>query len=196
MKISMVSESDKKAEFLLTGASPAFANMIRRYAMSQLPVFAVDSISVYENNAALFDEYVSNRIGLVPLKMASGYKPGDEVMFTLEASGPGTVYSRELRSVEEKIKVANGNLPLLRLLEGQNLRLEAKAHIGIGRQHAKYQTGLAAYSMEGEDKFHFKVESFMQYPASELLVRAAKLAEERCDEFEEQLSQIHKKVKE
>jgi DNA-directed RNA polymerase subunit D len=195
MKISMITENDKKAEFLLMGTSPSFANLIRRYSMSHLPVFAIDSVSVYENNAALFDEYVSNRIGLVPLKMASGYKPGDEVMFTLESSGPATVYSRELRSVEDKIKVANGNLPLLRLLEGQNLRLEAKAHMGVGRTHAKYQTGLAAYAIEGDDKFHFKIESFMQYSAQELLVRAAKLVEERCDEFEEQLSQIHRKAK-
>jgi DNA-directed RNA polymerase subunit D len=195
MDVEIESENDSRMRFTLKGANVGFANMIRRYAMGAVPLFAIDNITIYENTSSLFDEYIANRIGLVPIKMASGYKPGDEVIFTLDAHGPGTVYSGELKSVADKIRVAYDKIPLLELLEEQNLRLEAKARMGLGRQHAKWQAGLGAYEIGKDGQFNFMVESFQQMSPRDMMVKAAEELESRCGQFEDELGRIAKEAK-
>lgn len=191
MNISMVSEKDNRLEFLLRGASVPFSNLLRRYGLGQVPVFAIDKVTFYENGSATFDEYVAHRIGQVPIKSDSG-KATDEVTFTLESEGPSTITSRELKSTDSKIRAALDDIPLLKLLEGQNLRLEAKARRGIGRQHAKFQPGLISYEVLSPTEFRFKVESFMQLEPREYLLKTADLIIEKCDELEAKLAEIKK----
>lgn len=195
MEVDVNYEDDTRIRFTVSGVNVGFANMLRRYAMGAVPVFAIDSVTVYENTSSLFDEYIGNRIGLVPIKMASGYKPGDEVIFTLDAHGPGTVYSGELKGVSDKIKVANSRIPLLKLLEEQNLRLEAKARMGVGRKHAKWQAGLGAYEMDKDGQFKFLVESFQQMAPRDMLLKAADTLEAKCDELSEQLEAAAKEAR-
>ncbi len=194
MKLTLDYEDETKMRFGVSGASVGFANLLRRYFTNQVPLFAIDTITVYENTSSLFDEYIANRIGLVPLKMASGYKPGDEVLFTLDAHGPSTVYSEDLKNVGEKIRVANERIPLLKLLEEQNLRLEAKARMGVGRKHAKFQLGIGGYEIDG-GQFKFKVETFQQLTPRDGLVRACEIVEQKCDDFIGQLGEIGKAAK-
>ena len=189
MDIEMTREKDNKLEFMLKGASVPFANLVRRFGIGQVPVFALDSITFYENSSAMFDEYLAHRLGQVPLLSDSG-RAAEEIGFTLEASGPGTVYSRELKSTDAKVKAAIADIPLLKLLEGQNLRLEAKARRGIGRVHAKFQPGLISYEVLKPTEFRFKVESFMQIEPRELLEKTAELVAQKCDELEEKLSEV------
>ena len=189
MDVEMTREKDSRLEFVLKGSSVQFANLVRRFGIGQVPVFAIDHVTFYENGSAMFDEYVAHRLGQVPLFSDSG-RAGEEVGFTLEASGPGTVYSRELKSTDAKVKASIDNIPLLRLLEGQNLRLEAKARRGIGHAHAKFQPGLISYEIIKPTEFRFKVESFTQVEPRELLAKTAELVMARCDELEEKLGGV------
>ncbi len=189
MDINMTFEKGNRLEFTLKGSSVQFSNLVRRYCIGQVPVFAIDRVTFYENSAAIFDEYLAHRIGQVPILSESG-KASDEVTFTLEAEGPSTVYSRELKSTDSKIKSALDDIPLLKLLEGQNLRLEAKARRGIGREHAKFQPGLIAYDVLAPNEFKFKVESFMQLDPRDMLSRTADLIIGSCEEMEGKLSEI------
>jgi len=189
MDINMSLENGNKLEFLLKGSTVPFSNLVRRYCLSQLPVFAIDRVTFYENNASLFDEYVAHRLGQLPI-VSEGGKSDDEVVFTLEAEGPSTVYSRELKSTDSKIKSALDDIPLLKLLEGQNLRLEAKARRGIGRQHAKFQPGLISYEALSQNEFKFKVESFMQLEPRDMLSKTADILISRCEELEEKLGEV------
>jgi DNA-directed RNA polymerase subunit D len=191
MKIELTAEKNNRMEFLLSGASVPFANLVRRFGIGQLPVFAIDSVTVYENSSAMFDEYLAHRLGQIPLLSESG-KASDEIIFTLDAEGPGTVYSKSLKSTDSKIKSALDDIPMLRLLEGQNIRLEAKARHGIGKTHAKFQPGLISYEVLGEGEFKFKIESFMQLEPRNYLSKCADLIVERCDEFEEKLAAVKK----
>jgi DNA-directed RNA polymerase subunit D len=191
MNLEMTMEKDYRLEFTLKGASVPFSNLLRRYVIGQLPVFAIDRVTFYENGSAMFDEYVAHRLGQVPLISESG-KAGDEIVFTLEAEGPTMVYSKDLKSTDAKIKASLDNLPLLRLLENQNIRLEAKARRGIGREHAKFQPGLISYEMLTPSEFKFKVESFMQLEPRDMLTRTADMIIAKCDELEEKLSDIKK----
>jgi len=189
MDIEVNREKDNRLEFLLKGGNVSFANLIRRFGMGQVPVFAIDRVTFYENGSAMFDEYLAHRLGQIPLVSDSG-RATDEVGFTLEASGPSTVYSREMKSTDAKIKAAVADIPLLKLLEGQNLRLEAKARRGIGRTHAKFQPGLISYEILKPSEFRFKVESFMQLEPRDMLSKTADLMIARCDELEEKLAEV------
>jgi len=191
MNIEMSMEKGNRIEFLLRGSSTSFANLIRRFGMGQVPVFAIDSVTFYENSSSMFDEYLAHRIGQVPLVSDTG-RAKEEVLFTLEGEGPSTVYTKDLKSADSKVRASLDNIPLLRLLEGQNIRLEAKARRGIGRQHAKWQAGLIGYeALDGKD-FRFKAETFLQLEPRDFLSAAADAVIARCEELDGKLSEMKK----
>ncbi|MFA5108452.1 MAG: DNA-directed RNA polymerase subunit D [Candidatus Micrarchaeia archaeon] len=195
MKISVQEEEKEKLSFTLSKASTSFANLVRRFAMSQVPTFAIDKVTFYENSSTMFDDYLAHRIGLLPLKAGSSVRDDEDVMFSLDVSGPAMIYSSALKSTVDKVKVATDNMPLLRLLENQNLRLEAKAISGIGRKHAKWQAGLCAYEIVGEDEFKFQVESFMQHSPWEMLNTTADILSKKCADMSKELKTLKKAAK-
>jgi DNA-directed RNA polymerase subunit D len=191
MDIEISREKDNRMEFLLKGAPVPFANLIRRYGIGQVSIFAIDQVTIYENSSSIFDEYLAHRLGQVPL-LSDASRAADEIVFTLDSQGPSNVMSKDLKSSDSKIKASIDNIPLLKLLEGQNVRLEAKARKGIGRMHAKFQPGILSYEILKPNELRFKVESFMQLPPRELLSKAAEVVITRCEELEEKLSEIKK----
>jgi len=191
MDIDMIRENENRLEFNLKGSPVYFANLIRRYAIGQVPVFAIDRVTFYENSSSMFDEYLAHRIGQIPMLSESG-RAADEIGLSLDATGPGVVYSKQLKSTDSKIKAAFDDIPLLKLLENQNIRLEAKAIRGIGRQHAKFQPGLISYDVMKPGELHMKAESFMQLEPRALLSKTADLVIEKCEELEEKLSGVKK----
>jgi len=148
VKIELIRKSDDEAKawYRVSGADSAFMNALRRTVISELPSFAVDEVDMYENNSVLYNEYIANRIGLVPLTYEEGV--GDDVKITLglNAEGPAIVYSGELKSTDEKIRPFRETIPLAKLAANQRLRLEAVAVKGKGKQHAKFQCAVASYN--------------------------------------------------
>ncbi len=194
MKIKVENEDKNKFTFVLSKSTVGFANMIRRLSMSWVPVFAIDNVTIYENTSTLFDEYIAHRIGLIPLKLGSGVRDDEQVLLSLDVQGPTTVYSSALETTVDKIKVATDKIPLLRLLEHQNLRLEAKAISGIGRKHAKWQAGMAGYEMLDNGDFKFEYESFMQLGPRDTISKAVDIATSKCSELEQSLKALKKEV--
>ena len=189
MKIEIVEDDGKAFRFLLNDAETSEANALRRTAINAVATFAIDKTAFYENTSAMFDEYISHRIGLIPIHTPTkGYGETDEILFTLEAEGPCTVYSGELRSADKEVKVANSKIPIIKLAEGQKVRLDGKARLGTALWHAKFQPGLVTYDQKGEDSFEFYVESFGQMPPREIINKA-------CEIIKEQAKQISKEVK-
>ncbi len=173
MKIEVVENTDKVFRFKLTGASNWYVNTLRRMAINNVKTFAIDKVTFYENTGAMFDEYIAHRIGLVPIHTPlKGYNNEDEILFTLEVSGPKTVYSKELESADKEVKVANGNIPLIKLAADQRIRLEGKAVMGVGLRHAKFQPGLVTYNDAKDGSYEVYVESFGQMPPREIINKA------------------------
>lgn len=151
-------KKDKKTgrvTFLLKNSTPAFANSLRRLMMESVPTMAIEEVTFHKNDGALYDEMLAHRLGLVPLTTdLKGYeikKPEDEVnaknsiKLTLSAKGPCTVYSGDLKSKDPKVKPVFPDMPLVKLLKGQELELEATAVMGLGKQHVKFTPCLAWY---------------------------------------------------
>jgi DNA-directed RNA polymerase subunit D len=187
MKLTIEKKHETKIEFLLEGMPVAFANILRRYVIARVPVFAISTVTFYDNTSALFDEYIAHRIGLIPIITPPKTPANAEVVFTLDQTGPKIVYSQDLKSSDKEVRVAKENIPIITLGNNQRLRLEGKAVMGIPAQHARFQAGLASYHIENENTVKFKVESFSQMPPADLLLRACEIAENDVSELAKEL---------
>ncbi len=182
MKLDSIESTETTFSFNLKDASPALANAIRRAAINSVNTFAIDKTTVYENTTAMFDEYIVHRIGLVPIKTpAKGYTEKDEIIFNLDVVGPKTVYSKELESKDKDVVVANENIPIMKLAEGQKLRLDGKAIMSTAMKHSKFQPGLVTYDLE-KNTYKFYVESFGQMPPKEIINKAFEAIREELKE--------------
>ncbi|MDD2655911.1 MAG: DNA-directed RNA polymerase subunit D [Candidatus Pacebacteria bacterium] len=190
MDVESLQDGGNKLSFAVKGISIPLANAVRRYSMNHLPILAIDTVTMYENSASIFDEYVAHRIGLIPIKTPKNVPASAEVSFVLDAQGPKVVYSGDLQSSDAGIAVAEPKIPIITLTEGQTLRLEGKAISGTGRKHAKFQAGIVAYEDKEDGSFSFKAESFMQMGAREMLVRGCKLLEGDLEELSDEVSAI------
>jgi DNA-directed RNA polymerase subunit D len=175
---------ENRIEFI-TEVSTSFANLVRRYSMSRVPVLAIDLVTFYDNNSPFWDDYVAHRLGLMPVTTPEKTPAGAEIIFSLDAEGPKTVYSSEMKSSDKDITMAK-NIPIITLGPTQHLRFEGKAVLGIGRTHAKFQAGLVSYGKEG-NALRFMVESCHQMEPSEVIERGCEVIINDIEAVEEAL---------
>ena len=197
MNITNAKKQGKTLNFVLEGSTPAFANALRRIMMSEVPVLAIDDVTIFENNSPLYDEMVGHRLGMVPIKTdLRTFKlpsectckgkgcPRCQVSFTLVKKGPCTVYSGDLKPSDPKTTVVDGKIPITKLNEGQKIKIEAIAMLGQGKEHAKWQPGVVSYGYEkAENKFRFMVESHGGLDADKIVAEAAKILGAKAKEF-------------
>ncbi|MBN2101523.1 MAG: DNA-directed RNA polymerase subunit D [Candidatus Aenigmarchaeota archaeon] len=156
MKINVLENSDYKIKFTLEGAGVGFANALRRTMISGVPTMAIDWVDFQFNEGALFDEMLAHRLGLIPLKFdytkfnmlnecECGGKgcPLCEVVFVINRKGPGAVYSGDMKSTNKEVKPLYDNIPITEIGHEKNVKLEAFAHLGFGKDHAKNQAAIA-----------------------------------------------------
>jgi len=143
-EVEFVERGDREARFLVRGATPAFANGIRRAIVADVPTLSIDTVRFVENSSVMFDEQLALRLGLVPLSTPLGeFEEGDTVTLSLDVSGPATAYSGDLVSSDEMVQPADENVPIIELKDDQRLELEADAVLSTGKDHAKHQGGVA-----------------------------------------------------
>ncbi len=152
MKLKILNKGKSEMSFLLEKTSEAFANALRRIMIAEVPVMAIDEVTVFQNTSSLYDEMIAHRLGLIPLKTdLSGVDltlkdDKSKVTFRIDKEGPGMVYASDLISSDPNTKSAYANIPIVPLNEGETLTLEAEAVLGKGQQHAKFQAAvIAAY---------------------------------------------------
>lgn len=191
MKIESLEENNKVYRFALKDATNSEANALRRVAVNHVKTFAIESITFYENSSAMFDEYIAHRLGLIPIKTpSSGYTDEDEILFTLEAEGPKTVYSSELAGKDKEVKVANEGIPIIKLAQEQKIRVDCKAVMGNGAKHAKFQPGIVTYDQVNDNTFNFYVETFGQMPPKEIINKAFSAIKDELKEVEKEVKKI------
>ncbi len=158
MEIKKINYSKDVGKFLIKGTNPGYLNTIRRMIANRLPTMAIDTVTFIENGSALFDEFLANRLGLVPLTtdLKTYVEPKDckckeegcakcELKLSLNKAGPCTVYAEDIKSTDPKVQPALPKIPIVKLLEGQTLKFEAMARLGRGKEHAKFSPGYAYY---------------------------------------------------
>ena len=158
MKVQILKKTGNTLTFVLDGATPAFANALRRIMVSEVPTMSVEWVDFHQNMSVLFDEITAHRLGMIPLTFDQGKMvmkedckcdgkgcPLCETVFVLEKKGPAIIYSGDLKSSNKSVKPISPNFPITELLENQEIKFEARAELGLGKDHAKWQAAISAY---------------------------------------------------
>ena len=155
MDIDIIELSKGSAKFILSGTNAAFTNGIRRAMIADVPTLAIEYVNLNDNTSVLYDEQIGLRLALVPLITDADYIPQSEctcnnagcpaceVSLRLDAVGPRMVYSGDFISADPKVQPAEEKIPIVELKDGQRILLEALAHVGYGRDHVRWQAGVA-----------------------------------------------------
>ncbi len=161
MKIKLIDKTKDKVVFKVSGINYQFANSLRRAAMNEVPVLAVEDVEFNKNDSALYDEIIAHRLGLIPIKTdLRSYNLRDEctckkkgcakcqLKLTLNVKRKGDVLASDLKSKDPKCAPVYPNMPITRLTKNQVIELEAIAVLGKGKEHAKFSPGLVFYRNE------------------------------------------------
>ena len=102
---------DSVARFTISGATPAFANALRRSMIGEVPTLAIEDVRIYD------------KLGLIPIKTdLSQFVPRSKctcggagcpqctVTFTLSVEGPGMVTSGDLISMDPRTVPVHNNI--------------------------------------------------------------------------------------
>jgi len=152
-------------DFELQSVDLSFANSLRRTILAEVPTMAIDLVEVEANTSVLADEFITHRLGLIPLNS----KNVDDVIYsrdcdceqycelcsvtlTLHARCTGDeimkVYARDLVVDPLRANQWVGNpvitdpeglgTVICKLRKGQELRMKCIAKKGIAKEHAKW----------------------------------------------------------
>lgn len=158
MDVNVLKDDGRRMRFVLEDATPQFANSLRRTMIGKVPTMAVEEVDFVNNTSGLFDEIIAHRIGMVPWKFpVDEYRlpencecegegcPNCQVEMVLKKEGESFVKAKNLKPTDKKVENVYPDILLVELLEGQEIELEARAQLGIGKEHAKHQAATAAY---------------------------------------------------
>ncbi len=160
MKIEILEKTPLSLKLYIEGISLHVLNSIRRAVLAETPTMAIDYVIFLENSTAFYDEYVAHRLALIPLKSDDAllrYKSPEEcaevgekhlfpadcfARFELVAEGPEegelTIYSRDLIPTDPYVTPVYSDIPIVKLIRGQKIKLEAYARLGRGKEHIKW----------------------------------------------------------
>jgi DNA-directed RNA polymerase subunit D len=156
VKIEVLEKDETNLRLVIKEADVPLMNALRRIALAEVPSMAIDEVVMIENSSILQDEIIAHRLGLTPLKTdLDSYNLPEEcecksefgcslcrVTLTMDVEsteGTRTVYSGELVSENPQIIPVSDKVPIIKLVKGQKLKLEAYARLGKGKNHAKWQ---------------------------------------------------------
>ncbi len=158
--VRIIEKSDLYLKAIVDGITPPIINALRRVLISDVPVLAIDDVIILDNTSVLYDEVLAHRLSMIPIRTDLRKLPKIEeceqelvdpslcqVRFELnvEAKEPIVVYSRDLKSDDPSTRPVYEDVPIVKLVPGQKVVLEAYAKLGRARNNVKWQAGLAAY---------------------------------------------------
>ena len=155
-----------RIEFLLTRTDRSIANALRRVIIAETPTMAIDLVEIENNTSVLHDEFISHRLGLIPLssERVEQYKQrfecncddrcpncSTEMVLSVtceEATRDVTSQDlipdddstgiRPVAGAAEGEREARAPILIAKLRKGQELKLRAIAKRGNGKEHAKW----------------------------------------------------------
>ena len=151
LKVIESNPENKKATFILENIDGSLANALRRTVLEDVPTMAIEDVEIRKNSSVLYDETIAHRIGMIPLttdlksyNLQSKCSCKDEGCAScqnkliLKKEGPCMVLASDFKSKDPEIKPAYPDIPIVKLLKGQTLEIEATAILGTGKEHSKW----------------------------------------------------------
>src|SRR5216110_271317 len=166
MEVKVLEQADTSLTLRFEDTDPTIVNSIRRTLIADVPKMAIEDVEFhlgpiraedgkeYESVAPLFDEIISQRLGLVPIPTDLGLYnrredcptchgegcPNCTIIYSVNKRGPGLVTSGDLEPIgDAKLRPADQKIPIVKLGDGQAMLVYATAILGDGKDHAKWQ---------------------------------------------------------
>jgi len=203
LKVKILEKSDYRMKLQIEGITTAMAGELRRIMISEIPTMAIEWVDFHTNDSILWDEIIAHRLGLIPLTFdPKFFNFKDEcqcegkgctrcqVAFALKRTGPAMVYSGDLKTTDDRVKPVFDKIPIVELMDGQELELEALAELGLGKNHAKWQGAIVGYKFDGKDKFIFDIESVCGLKVEDVFAIAIDVLNEKLDDFSKDVDKI------
>ena len=199
MSLEIINENEQKISVKIKGVPVQYANALRRICLNGAPIYAVESVDVLENSSVLADEGLAHRIGLIPLKTdLESSKEGnesDKIMLTLDSGVSDetrTILSGDLKSQDPNVIPTSNDIPIVTLAPGQSLKIEAHARLGIGTEHAKWNSANVATltDSEKEDEKILTVETTGALEPKHIILSSVEQLASRLSEFKTIISDI------
>ena len=164
MKVTLLEQTEDTLRLRVEGIRPGLMNALRRVIIAETPVMAIEEVVILENQSPLFDEIISHRLGLVPLRtqLDQYTLPEDcscegagchlcQAGFTMEVEAPEDGFiatTGDLKPQDPETVPVSDKIPIAKLAKGQRIVVEAYARLGTGNDHAKWQpVSTLAYKM-------------------------------------------------
>ncbi len=197
MKIKVLEKSKNKIKFTVSDITTAMAGELRRIMVSEVPTMAIEMAHINKNDSVLWDEILAHRLGLIPLTFDPKYFRRREdctckgkgcshcqVSLVLKKGKTGIVYSGDLKSTDKRVKPVYEKIPIVELMDNQELELEAIAQIGTGREHAKWQAAVVGLKTDSKkNEFTFMVESVCGLTSEEIVKQSLEILDNKLKEF-------------
>jgi DNA-directed RNA polymerase subunit D len=200
MKIKNMTHDANRISFNIKDVEVPMLNALRRTVISEIPALAIETVVFTTNTSIMGDELLSHRLGLIPLKTdpklfnniadctCKGKGCGKcTVKLTLKADGPKTVYSGDIAPADGESSPVSDTFPIIKLTQSQHLDLEATAQLGIGKDHAKWQAGIASYEEKDDGSYDVFIESYGQLPIKTLVESAFNTFQSKIEQLKEEL---------
>ncbi|CAK7904040.1 DNA-directed RNA polymerase II subunit Rpb3p [[Candida] anglica] len=152
-----------RVDFLLKDVDISIANSIRRTMLAEVPTLAIDLVEIEVNTSVLADEFISHRLGLIPLvsegidalsysrdctcdQYCANCSVKLELTAKCDTDSTMNVYAVDLAKFHNGVRLGDpvirdqhGKGPLIcKLRKHQELRLTCIAKKGIAKEHAKW----------------------------------------------------------
>jgi len=200
--LEVIKKENERISVKIKGVPLQYANALRRICLNGVPVFAIDTIDIIENTSILADEGIAHRLALIPIKtdLTRFVEPSKcecksengcsncRVMLVLDSESTDTtrtVFSNELTSEDESIRPVSDKIPIVQLVPGQRIKIEAYARLGRGSDHAKWSSANIAVLTEGdkENEHVLTIESTGALAPGNIILAAVNELSSRLEEF-------------
>jgi DNA-directed RNA polymerase II subunit RPB3 len=166
-EVTIKSSTSDGMQLILRNTDVSIVNGLRRAILADTPTMAIDYVEIDKNTTALHDEFISHRLGLIPLVSTLV----DNYNYSVDCSCSGTrcekcsvsfelhvkAVSSETTIVTSSDVVSNegitptpctskldsGGVLIAKLQRNQELKLRAVAKKGVGKEHAKWSPACA-----------------------------------------------------
>eukprot|EP01096_Ripella_sp_DP13-Kostka_P002824 TRINITY_DN13983_c0_g1_i1.p1 TRINITY_DN13983_c0_g1~~TRINITY_DN13983_c0_g1_i1.p1 ORF type:complete len:293 (-),score=94.48 TRINITY_DN13983_c0_g1_i1:6-884(-) len=159
VEILKLNKEQRKMTFLIENINLALANSLRRIMLSEIPTVAIHLVDVIQNGTPLFDEFITHRLGLIPIKSRNlhhecGSQEGDvcsiakcSCQFELRLEKTPTnemegVKSDRLVPLHPGMELVSTDILIASLGNTQytheGVLMNCTATMGIAKKHAKY----------------------------------------------------------
>lgn len=211
-EIEITKLSDDYIEFFLIGADLSFANSLRRVIIAEVPTMAIDMVNIRANTSPLFDEFVSHRLGLIPLNSSdiSNYEYSRKCNCNESCDHCSVQFSISEKCKDEAMEITTDHIksntmgtsvqpvryenedPILicKLKKNQEIDINMTAKKGIGKEHAKWSPVSSAVMQHVPEIEFFDKQNTLDKLSTEKKIEFVESCPSRVYKYDEQKDTI------